>query len=186
MVVELSQADWKRLTALVHSHGSVAALEDALKAATAHDPTPRDALDLADMVRVEVRHQLSMQPSGRSGGTEAFGPLLGLRFHIIQPGAVLWRGALLTTVALVLIAGAGVSPLLAVGAGVLAVIGVSNCLRTTGGVGWVIWRGALGACVLAWAMTSGWPAEITASIAASLLALCVVEPIRVQLTPSST
>lgn len=181
MVVELSQDDWKRLTGLVHQYGSFASLEQALREAGRAAPTSGSSVDLADMVRVEVAHQLA---SARAGRPRPAAPWCHapnfLRRHR------LWLGALLATIALGLASVVGVPPLFAAGAGILAVVGVASCLRPSGGIAWLAWRATLAGCVLAWAMAIGWPVVITLVISASVLALCVVEPIRTHIERSRT
>jgi hypothetical protein len=174
-MVELTREDWTRLATLLHGYGSVGALEEAVA------PQPSSAtnrVDLADMVRVEVAHQLG---GSRTGGEPQQEPEpvlpgsptpnpLARHLHVLRPAS----GVAWVSLALILIG--GVAPLPAAATGVLAVLGFQIGLRRDGRIGWWLWRATAAACVVTWAVASSWPFEASALVLGSVLAGCI-EPL---------
>jgi hypothetical protein len=178
-MVELTRDDWTRLTSLIHGYGSVAALELALGPDAHRDPSASAAVDLADMVRTEVAHQLGA-PQGRRSRPEA---------DVVHPGALtvtplsrclrlLWSASGVAWISLALMLLGGVSPVRAATTGVLAVLGLHLGLRRDGRIGWLLWQVVAMACVIAWAVTASWPIEASALVLGSVLAGCIADPLR--------
>jgi hypothetical protein len=178
-MVELSRDDWRRLTSLIHGYGSVAALEHALGGGT-HLPSSAPAtVDLADMVRTEVAHQLGArdgrpqrhQADAISPGSPTPTPLSrGLR--------VLWPASGAAWISLALILLGGMSPIHAAATGIFAVVGLHLGLRRDGQMGLLLWQVVAVGCVIAWALRASWPVEASALVLGSVLAGCIAEPLR--------
>jgi hypothetical protein len=185
MTVELTQDDWNRLTRLVHSHGSVRGLEQALTRTTPVERSGRPSVDLADMVRVEVAHQLDAgrvalrPPLSRWGAVGQTPPMAALRAVRISavPTASFWAiGALL--VAIVVGTVSGMSPIRAAILASLALGGLSVGLHDRGGLHSMLWRAAIALCAVAWTVAASWPVELRALTIGSAVAACIVEPMQ--------
>lgn len=186
MVVELTRADWQRLTQLVHQYGSVGGLERAAAVGDkpgegGHAPA---AIDLAGMVSLEVAHQLAAHhvreaPTGqRRGRIDSDRLRAGMR---TLPKPLVWLLAIaagMVLLMLVLMVGAGYTPLRAGSVAALALLGVHVGIRHTVGLGSVAWREATALCVVAWAVSASWPPEPTALVLASVLGTLGSEPLR--------
>jgi len=181
-MVELSRDDWTRLTSLIHGYGSVAALEEALGQPAHPSPAASTSVDLTDMVRTEVAHQLVGRNRGRPlwantdapPSAAATPPLSRFRHLVVAASGVAW-----ITLALIVIG--GVAPARAGATGMLAMLGVYLGLRRDGGLGRLLWQAVVAACVIAWALTSSWPMEASALVLGSILAGCIADPIRSKL-----
>ena len=155
---ELTRDDWNRLTSLFHGYGSVTALEQALGQPEGPPPAASPLIDLADLVRTEVAHQLGRQHGHWSradadGVGSAASPLLTRCRHL------LWAASGVAWITLTLIVLGGVPP-----AG-----------------GRLLWQGVVSACVIAWALTSSWPLEASALVLGSVIAGCIADPLRSKL-----
>jgi hypothetical protein len=185
MTVELTQDDWNRLTRLVHSHGSVRGLEQALTRTAPVEHPGRPGVDLADMVRVEVAHQLDAGRVGRRpalgrwgviGRAPSIAALRAARTSAV-PAASFWAmGAVL--VAIVVGTIGGMSPIRAAVLASLALGGLSVSLHDRGGLHSMLWRAAIALCAVAWTVAASWPVEVRALTIGSALAACIVEPMQ--------
>jgi hypothetical protein len=180
-MVELTRDDWTRLTTLIHGYGSVGALERALGTVRTAEPGHSGSVDLAEMVRVEVAHQLgnacrTPEPQTLQRKLQV-APSESASRDVVWIWPLVWRAGVVAWVALGLIAAGGVSPLLSIVAGIVAVVGVQLGLRHDGGMG-LAWRAVATGCVIAWAATSGWPTQVSAPILMSVAAICLADPVR--------
>lgn len=184
--VELSQDDCSRLTRLLHSHGSVRNLEEALTRTAPVEHGGRFRIDLADMVRVEVAHQLDAGHVARRRSLHALRvigetePVAALRaIPTADRWAVAWRTVGTLFVALVLGVIGGLSPIRAGVLALLALSGLSVGLTDRRGLHSMVWRAVIAMCAVAWTIAASWPAELRALTIGSALATCVVEPVQV-------
>jgi hypothetical protein len=181
MTVELTQDDWNRLTGLVHSHGSGRGLEQALTRTGPVERPRRPSVDLADMVRVEVAHQLDagglarrppLSPWGVIGLTPPLAALRARRTSAVWATSFWAIGALL--VAIVLGTLGGLSPIRAAVLTSLALGGLSVGLHDRGGLHSMLWRAAIALCAVAWTVAASWPVELRALTIGAALAACIV------------
>jgi hypothetical protein len=185
MTVELTQDDWNRLTRLVHSHGSVRGLEQALTRTAPVEHRARPSVDLADMVRVEVAHQLDAGRVARRPPLAARG-FIGQTTQMAALGAIpasvgsataFWAvGALL--VAIVVGTISGMSPIRSAVLASLALGGLNVSLHDRGGLHSMLWRAAIALCAVAWTVAASWPVEVRALTIGSAVAACIVEPMQ--------
>jgi hypothetical protein len=183
MTVELTQDDWNRLTRLVHSHGSVRDLEQALTRTAPVEHRGRPSVDLADMVRVEVAHQLGasrvarrplLAARGVIGRTTQMAALRAMPTSAVSATSFWAIGALL--VAIVVGTIGGLSPIRAAVLASLALGGLSVSLHDRRGLHSMLWRAAIALCAVAWTVAASWPVELRAMTIGSALAACIVEP----------
>ncbi len=177
---ELTRDDWNRLTSLFHGYGSVTALEQALGQPEGPPPAASPLIDLADLVRTEVAHQLGRQHGHWSradadGVGSAASPLLTRCRHL------LWAASGVAWITLTLIVLGGVPPAGGAATGILGILGLHLGLRRDGGLGRLLWQGVVSACVIAWALTSSWPLEASALVLGSVIAGCIADPLRSKL-----
>jgi hypothetical protein len=178
-MVELTRDDWTRLTTLIHGYGSVGALEHALGRGADQASGGPNPVDLADMVRVEVAHQLGGGPGLGEPQPEPGRVRSGLfsASRLSRHFNLLWSASGVAWISLALILIAGVAPPLAAATGILAVLGFQLGRRRDGRMRWWLWQAFAAGCVVIWAARSSWPIEASALVLGSVLAGCV-EPLR--------